>query len=240
MIKPPRSYPNHLSFIRCEGPDALSFLQGQLTNDIRLVTPTLGQFSAYCNHKGRIITLFHIFFHENCYYLSLPAGLIDTVLAELKKYGAFSAVTITRCDNLEQIPADVCITVLEKIHLGIPDVLPETSLMFTPHELNLPRLGAVSFTKGCYRGQEIIARMEHLGKHKHGMYQAVIFLGKSVDLAPGTDIVDSEHQAVGKLVIAAPETAETQLALVSLKNFDWAQQYFLQVDKELIQIKISI
>lgn len=237
MIKP-LSYPNYLGLIRCEGPDALNFLQGQLTNDVRLVTSTSVQFSAYCNHKGRIITLFHIFFHENCYYLSLPARLVDTVLTELKKFGAFSAITLTRCENPEQTPADVCMTLLEKIRLGIPEVLPETSLLFTPHELNLPRLGAVSFTKGCYRGQEIIARMEHLGKHKHGMHQANIFLGKSVNLSPGTDIVDSEHQAVGKLVIAAPETSETQLALVTLKNFDSTQQYFLKVDKELIQIKI--
>lgn len=49
---------------------------------------------------------------------------------------------------------------------GIPSIYPETSEQFLPHEVNLPRLQGISFKKGCYTGQEIIARMEYRGKLK--------------------------------------------------------------------------
>lgn len=49
---------------------------------------------------------------------------------------------------------------------GFPTIYPETSEKFLPHEINLPALGGVSFNKGCYTGQEIIARMQYRGKLK--------------------------------------------------------------------------
>lgn len=58
------------------------------------------------------------------------------------------------------------------LQAGIPAIYPETSDEFLPHELNLPQLNAVSFQKGCYTGQEIIARMEYRGKLKHHLYYA--------------------------------------------------------------------
>ncbi len=53
------------------------------------------------------------------------------------------------------------------IHHLVPTIYPETSEKFFAHELNLTALNAVSFTKGCYTGQEIIARMHYLGKPKN-------------------------------------------------------------------------
>lgn len=58
------------------------------------------------------------------------------------------------------------------IAAGIPAIYPETSAKFLPHELNLPLLNGVSFKKGCYTGQEIIARMEYRGKLKNHLHQA--------------------------------------------------------------------
>lgn len=55
---------------------------------------------------------------------------------------------------------------------GIPSIYPETCEKFLPHDLNLPKLGAVNFKKGCYTGQEIIARMEYRGKPKNRLYRA--------------------------------------------------------------------
>lgn len=49
---------------------------------------------------------------------------------------------------------------------GIPEVYPETQDNFVLQQINLQELGAVSFNKGCYTGQEIIARMKFLGKLK--------------------------------------------------------------------------
>lgn len=55
---------------------------------------------------------------------------------------------------------------MEQIKSGIANIGATTSQKFLPHQLNLDRTGAVSFTKGCYTGQEIIARTEYRGKSK--------------------------------------------------------------------------
>jgi folate-binding protein YgfZ len=55
---------------------------------------------------------------------------------------------------------------LSEILAGIPEIFPETTEQFLPHYIGLPQLGAISFTKGCYIGQEIIARMEYRSKDK--------------------------------------------------------------------------
>ena len=58
---------------------------------------------------------------------------------------------------------------LALIEAGVPWIDESNSEAFTPHMLNLDVLGAISFTKGCYTGQEVVARTEHLGKSKRRM-----------------------------------------------------------------------
>jgi len=60
------------------------------------------------------------------------------------------------------------------INENIPTIYPETIGKLLPHEINLPALGAISFNKGCYTGQEIIARMHYRGKLKNHLYSATI------------------------------------------------------------------
>ncbi len=78
----------------------------------------------------------------------------------------------------------------------IPAIYPETSGKFLPHELRLPALDAIDFDKGCYTGQEIIARMHYRGKTKNHLCEINIsadsapLLGS--DLAAGT-LVDVCH-----------------------------------------------
>jgi tRNA-modifying protein YgfZ len=55
---------------------------------------------------------------------------------------------------------------LALINAGIPFIVAETTEKYTPHMLNLDCLGAISFRKGCYMGQEVVARTEHLGRSK--------------------------------------------------------------------------
>lgn len=62
---------------------------------------------------------------------------------------------------------------LADIEMGLPQVYPDTVGKLLPHYANLSKLGAISFDKGCYTGQEIIARMEYLGKLKQSMYYVV-------------------------------------------------------------------
>ena len=66
------------------------------------------------------------------------------------------------------------------IRAGIPVILPATQEQFVPQMANLELLGGVGFKKGCYPGQEIVARMQYLGKLKRRMYLAHI----ESDIAP--------------------------------------------------------
>lgn len=71
---------------------------------------------------------------------------------------------------------------------GIPEVYPATSGQFVAQMLNLDRLGAVSFTKGCYPGQEIVARAHHLGRVKR---RARLFRTAGDPPAPGESLAGS-------------------------------------------------
>jgi tRNA-modifying protein YgfZ len=98
---------------------------------------------------------------------------------------------------------------------GIPTIYPETTGKFLPHEINLHELGAIHFDKGCYTGQEIIARMHYRGKLKKHMYQASI-ASESLIL-PGSDIYSLqglEMRSSGIVVDASPETYNNYQALI--------------------------
>lgn len=60
------------------------------------------------------------------------------------------------------------------IRAGIPSITPETQESFVPQMINLQTMNGLSFTKGCYPGQEVVARMEYLGKLKRKMYRITI------------------------------------------------------------------
>lgn len=84
-----------------------------------------------------------------------------------------------------------------EIEAGLPEVYPETSGEFVAQMLNLDRLGGISFTKGCYPGQEIVARAHHLGRVKR---RARGFQAAAPPPPPGTSLLDS----AGTVLRAAP------------------------------------
>lgn len=79
------------------------------------------------------------------------------------------------------------------IQAGIPRLNATTSGLFLPHELRLPQLGTVSFNKGCYTGQEIIARMQYRGKLKTHLLLATS--ANLVSLQAGSDIATPDFNA---------------------------------------------
>ncbi|MBB72645.1 MAG: hypothetical protein CMF50_09635 [Legionellales bacterium] len=116
---------------------------------------------------------------------------------------------------------------LQQIRHGIASIYPATSLSFTPHNINYDLVGGVSFTKGCYTGQEIIARTHYLGKVKQRMYRLV---SQEVlpTLAPG-DSVFSE-QEVGVVIDCAINEQGQQELLAVIKNYQAQTDYFLDKD----------
>ena len=80
--------------IHFSGPDARTFLQGQLTHDLRLLTPHRPLLAAYCTPQGRVIAVLHLEEHADGIRALLPASLVDTTIAKLRKYVMRSKVTM--------------------------------------------------------------------------------------------------------------------------------------------------
>ncbi|WP_285376015.1 folate-binding protein YgfZ [Pseudomonas sp. lyk4-TYG-107] len=102
---------------------------------------------------------------------------------------------------------------LGQIRAGIGQVMPTTRELFIPQMLNLQAVGGVSFKKGCYTGQEIVARMQYLGKLKRRLYR--VQLDASELPEPGTPLFAPSHSsAIGEVVIAARAAEKIELLAV--------------------------
>lgn len=113
--------------------------------------------------------------------------------------------------TLEQ--ADLNEWLLGQIRAGIGQVMPQTRELFIPQMLNLQAVGGVSFKKGCYTGQEIVARMQYLGKLKRRLYR--LSLATSETPAPGTPLFSPSHNSsIGEVVIAANADQSVELLAV--------------------------
>ena len=227
----------HLALIAADGDDAVDFLQGQLTNELRDVTATRAQQSAWCSPKGRVLTCFLVFRHQGRLLLQLPDALIEQTLKRMRMYVLRARATLDNAsdelmrmgligeaaedclrgivdalpENTDDVRGSESLTVIRlrggrpryeivgprdavasvwnacgevavvagadawellDIEAGVASIGTDTSDAFVPQMINLDRIGGVSFTKGCYVGQEIVARTQHLGRIKRRMYRA--------------------------------------------------------------------
>ncbi|MFO2466469.1 folate-binding protein YgfZ [Pseudomonas sp. 15FMM2] len=102
---------------------------------------------------------------------------------------------------------------LGQIRAGIGQVMAQTRELFIPQMLNLQAVGGVSFKKGCYTGQEIVARMQYLGKLKRRLYR--LSLNDTMLPEPGTPLFSPNHNsAIGEVVIAARTGSTIELLAV--------------------------
>lgn len=114
------------------------------------------------------------------------------------------------------------------IMAGIPSVHPETNEEFVPQMANLEAVGGVNFKKGCYPGQEIVARMQYLGKLKQRMYRAH-FAGETAP-RPGDAIFapDFPGQSAGTVVEAqaSPDGGYDLLAVIQISSAEAGELHF--------------
>lgn len=105
-----------------------------------------------------------------------------------------------------------------EVRAGIPELDESLSGEFVPQMLNLDALGAISFTKGCYPGQEIVARTHYLGRLKQRLYLAT----SSVTVAPGSGLYADNfpNQTAGRVIQAAanPAGGTDLLAVVQIDS----------------------
>ena len=119
---------------------------------------------------------------------------------------------------------------------GIPWLTTETSEEFIPQMLNLDQLGGISYNKGCYTGQEIVARTHYLGKTKRALFLAEC---ESTTLpAPNSAIIDNSsntEQTIGKVLLAqhvriAPEGAVTAVKMLIVLQVSDSDTYNLSLN----------
>jgi folate-binding protein YgfZ len=217
-----------LAALRVAGPDATSFLQGQVTSDVQALAPGSLQLSAWCSPKGRVLANFIVRrIDAERFELLLPRLLLEPVRKRLSTFVLRSKVGIDDASAetvrigiggpaaldciaaaVGVVPAlhrsaaidggtivalpgsrfiafaapaaapalwerltDACAAGFPcwrwlTIRAGVPMVLPPTQDQFVPQMLNLDALEGISFGKGCYTGQEIVARTRYLGRLK--------------------------------------------------------------------------
>ncbi len=193
--------------LRFEGADARKFLQGQLSNDLGLLSPGAILRAGLHNPQGRTVALLWLAAHaENEILAVLPRELADPVASQLRKYllrskalisdesartplfGAWAhgarlslpdswALADDRALLIGAAPVSASGTArMTRQHwraldiaAGQPQVYAATSAQFVAQMLNLDCINAVSFTKGCYTGQEVIARAHYRGRVKRRM-----------------------------------------------------------------------
>lgn len=133
----------------------------------------------------------------------------------------------------EAIPANRDYWRLLDIRAGIPTIYQATADSFVPQMTNMQQIDGVSFTKGCYTGQEVVARMKYLGKLKRRMYRASV--DSEQPPQPGDELFapDSKSgQGAGKVVDASlsPEGGYELLAVTEISSFEEGDLHLLGTD----------
>lgn len=111
------------------------------------------------------------------------------------------------------------------IAAGIPMIFPESKETFTPQQVNLDLIGGVSFKKGCYPGQEVVARLHYLGTPSRRMFKARC----ATQILPvaGQAVYDKENNTIGHVVCAEFESANSIKLLLSLKLSECGHKAYL-------------
>jgi folate-binding protein YgfZ len=115
------------------------------------------------------------------------------------------------------------------IAAGVPWISAATVEAFVPQMANMDALGAIHFKKGCYTGQEVVARLHYLGKSKRRLYR--IGLADEVALLEGADLYGRDGETsvkVGQIVNIAPDLTQEfgQQALAVIQIAAWEAGIF--------------
>jgi len=286
-----------LAVVDASGVDVVTFLQGQLSNDLAGTGASRACMAGYCSPKGRLLALPSVLtLADGGLRLIAPGELIDGLLQRLRMFVMRADVTFTVRDDLvclglearadaaadaslahgiaalppqgpaevldvvggaegaagaqmcrwhdvpgdadgagaarrylivvprESVPADLPDGDVAWRHgdiaAGIPRITAATREAFVPQMVNLQLVGGLSFRKGCYPGQEIVARMQYLGKLKRHMRRFRIAAdvtadaGAATGIGPGTALAAGDDADAGLVVDAVPTSSGIELLAV--------------------------
>lgn len=213
-------------FVQVAGPEARSFLQGQLSQDVSSMTPGTSSMSFLLQPQGKVDAYVRVScIADEAFLVDVDAGWGDAVVDRLARFKLRTKAEITRVGGwqciaelrdgelveeivddieVEGVPADLEEYEVLRIKAGIPAMGHEIDESTIPASLGVVDR-AVSFTKGCYTGQELVARIDSRGGNTPTKLVGV--RGR----ATVGDPVVLDGREVGRITSAAGEVA---LALV--------------------------
>ena len=202
--------------LRVSGSDRASFLQGLITNDVNQAEGGI-IYAALQTPQGKYLADFFVIGQDNSYLIDVDAALADMLAQRLSMYRLRADVTIEPTDlvvSRRASPApgwlpDPRHTAMGYRAYGADDqsddtdwdarrvahVIPETGIELTPEtyilEAGFERLHGVDFRKGCFVGQEIVARMKHKTELRKGLAPVSI----NGVATPGDTILSEDREA---------------------------------------------
>ena len=150
------------SRIRATGPDAQRFLNGQVTNDVSLLTDGRVIEACLLDAKGKLQFHLHLHREGDDFIISGPADLGAPIIARLDRYLIADEVELID-ESLDETAYLTLPNETRRILDGIPRWPNELFPGILPPEAGIEDR-AISYTKGCYTGQEVISRMKRAGK----------------------------------------------------------------------------
>jgi len=293
---------SYLGLIGFSGDDTQTFLQGQLTSDVRQVNPNRAQYSSHCTPKGRMLASFLLWQNVGGDYLmQLPAELqastqkrlgmfvlrskvkVRDAGGELVRIGLAGsgaeallqrhlptlpndpmgvansdAMSVVRLSaerfqinvqpeqaaalwdilKMDSTPVGASMWQWLEIRAGIPTITVATQEHFVPQMVNYERIGGVNFKKGCYPGQEIVARTQYLGKLKRHMYLAHIATPDAPVAGDELYSADMEGQASGMIVNAerSPDGGFDVLAVIQIGSAEAGTMHWKTPDGPVLEL----
>jgi tRNA-modifying protein YgfZ len=233
--------------LRVGGPEARSFLHGLLTADIASLTPGDAVYGALLSPQGKILFDMIVLAERDGFLIDCAASGQAELIKRLGFYKLRAKVEIAERPDLNVVVAEESIAGgfpdprfeglgfralhsqagaaagssdyhVRRIALGIPDSDGDIgSGELFPHEANLDQLHGVSFTKGCYVGQEVVSRMEHRGTARNRILPVTLEGPAPVKGAA----ITAGGRSIGTLLSSAGERA---LALLRLDRLAEAAQ----------------
>ena len=226
------------------GVDAIKFLQGQVTVNVEALAENTTQYTAICDLKGRI--------HFGLWLKKINPEHLEIVTTQdqaeefakhIKKYGAFSKMKLEETGQVfptlngsttdfSATETDISVWEIAAIQTGQAYINQAIEHVFQPQELRLHQREGINYDKGCYLGQEVIARLWFKAKPKawlHVIQGTGPAPAQAEQLNKGVQVVNSAAFENGyiALVVARPDALEelnvTVLALPESLSGDVAR-----------------
>lgn len=207
-------------FVRVSGPDSMAFLQGQLSQDVETLQPGSTRLSFLLQPNGKVDAFVRVTcIAQEAYLLDVDTGWGDAVVDRLQRFKLRTKADITRVGgwqciaelqdgavveeiiddiDVEGVPGDLEEYEVLRIKAGLPAMGHEIDDSTIPASLGQSIIDlAVSFTKGCYTGQELVARMD--SREASAPTKLVGFVGEATAGHP----VEIDGREVGRVTSAA-------------------------------------